>query len=194
MKVAIYARVSTKAKGQDVENQLMVLREYCEKMDYEIHREYIDKESGSSSTRQSFLEMFADASKRKFDMVLFWSLDRFSREGVRKTIHYLQQLDDNKVLYKSYTEQYIDSSGIFRDVIISLLSVLAQQELVRLSDRVKAGLAKSRANGHIGGRPRISQIQIDRIQILNSLGLSLRKIGMELNIHHGTVAQYVNGI
>ncbi len=51
--------------------------------------------------------------KRKFDMVLFYTLDRFSREGTRKTIFYLQTLEDYGVDYKSYTEQHIDSSGVF---------------------------------------------------------------------------------
>ena len=193
MKVAIYARVSTKAKGQDVENQLIVLREYSLKMGYTIFQVYTDQESGGTSNRPSFNQLFADAAKRRFDLLLFWSLDRFSREGTRKTIFLLQQLDDYGILYKSYSEQYLDSSGIFKDVIISILATLAKQEQIRLSERVKAGLEKAKSQGRSGGRPRISQIQIDRIQILSHQGLSLRKIGKEMNIHHATVAQYVNG-
>ena len=192
MKVAIYARVSTKTKGQDAENQLMVLREYSLKMGYDIYQIYTDQESGSSSNRPAFNQLFADAAKRKFDLLLFWSLDRFSREGTRKTIFLLQQLDDYGILYKSYSEQYLDSSGIFKDVIISILATLAKQEQIRLSERVKAGLNKAKSKGRIGGRPRIPQEVIDRIQELNYQGLSMRKIGKEMNIHHGTVAQYLN--
>jgi DNA invertase Pin-like site-specific DNA recombinase len=192
MKVAIYARVSTKTKGQDVENQLMVLREYSLKMGYDIYQIYTDQESGGSSNRPAFIQLFADAAKRKFDLLLFWSLDRFSREGTRKTIFLLQQLDDYGILYKSYSEQYLDSSGIFKDVIISILATLAKQEQIRLSERVKAGLDKAKSKGRIGGRPRIPQEVIDRIQELNYQGLSMRKIGKEMNIHHGTVAQYLN--
>lgn len=192
MKVAIYARVSTKTKGQDVENQLMILREFCLKMEYNIYNEYVDHESGGSSNRPAFTQMFADAAKRKFDMVLFWSLDRFSREGTRKTIFLLQQLDDNGIQYKSYSEQYIDSSGIFKDVIISLLSTLARQEKTRIGERVLCGLERARKNGRIGGRPRISEEKITTINELKLKGWSLRRIGKEVNIHHGTVAQYVN--
>jgi DNA invertase Pin-like site-specific DNA recombinase len=76
-------------------------------------------------------------------------------------------------------------------VIISLLSTLAAQERVRLSERVVAGLDRARSKGRIGGRPRIPQDTMDRINILKQQGLSLRKIGKELNIHHGTVAQYL---
>jgi DNA invertase Pin-like site-specific DNA recombinase len=192
MKVAIYARVSTKTKGQDVENQLMILREFCVKMDYEVYREYTDQESGGKSDRPAFIQLFSDAAKRKFDLLLFWSLDRFSREGTRKTIFYLQQLDDYGILYKSYSEQYLDSSGIFKDVIISILATLAKQEQIRLSERVRAGLEKAKSKGRVGGRPRIPQEVIDQILVLNQQGLSMRKIGKTVNIHHRTVAQYLN--
>ena len=81
MKVAIYARISTSNKGQDAENQLQVLRESCERANFQIIKEYVDEVSGGTSERPSFKSIFVDASKRKFDLVLFWSLDRFSREG-----------------------------------------------------------------------------------------------------------------
>jgi DNA invertase Pin-like site-specific DNA recombinase len=118
-------------------------------------------------------------------------LDRFSREGTRKTIFYLQQLDDYGILYKSFTEQYLDSTGIFKDVIISILATLAKQEQIRLSERVRAGLEKAKSKGRLGGRPRISQEVIDRITVLKQQGLSLRKIGKMVNVHHRTVGQYL---
>lgn len=57
-------------------------------MGYKIYREYIDSESGSKGKgeRQQFAKMFADASMRKFDPVLFWALDRFTRKGLQKTV------------------------------------------------------------------------------------------------------------
>ena len=140
MKIAIYSRVSK--ESSDNTNQLLILRTYCKQMNYEIYDEYVDVISGGSLNRPEFNRMMQDASKHKFSMLLFYALDRFTSEGTRKTIHYLQMLDDYNVAYKSYTEQYIDSSGIFKDVIISLLSTLALQEKIRISERVKAGLAK----------------------------------------------------
>jgi len=109
-------------------------------MGYEVFQEYTDQESGTKSDRPAFTRLFSDGAKRKFDLLLFWSLDRFSREGTRKTIFYLQQLDDYGILYKSFTEQYLDSTGIFKDVIISILATLAKQEQIRLSERVRAGM------------------------------------------------------
>jgi DNA invertase Pin-like site-specific DNA recombinase len=191
MKVAIYARVSTKTKGQDVENQLIVLREYCLKMGHVIYNVYSDQESGSTSNRPAFNQLFTDASKRKFDLLLFWSLDRFSREGTRKTIFLLQQLDDYGILYKSYSEQYLDSSGIFKDVIISILATLAKQERIRLSERVKLGLDKARIQGRVGGRPRIPQEKVDLILDLKSKGYSNRKVAREIGIHQKTIGTYL---
>jgi len=95
---------------------------------YSIFLEYTDYESGGTSNRTKFMQMFEDARKRQFDLVLFWSLDRFSREGTRATINLLQQLEDCGVQFRSYTEQYLDSSGVFKDVIVSLLATLARQE------------------------------------------------------------------
>ena len=138
MKIGIYARISKDTS--DLNNQLLILRDFCHRMNYEIVKEYTDTISGAATNRKEFNNMLSDASKRKFDMLLFYALDRFSRAGTRDTIHYLQMLDDYGVSYKSFTEQYIDSSGIFKDVIIALLSTLAKQERVRISERVVAGL------------------------------------------------------
>lgn len=135
--------------------------------------------------------MMKDESKRKFDIVLFFALDSLTREGTRKTIQYLQILDDYGVAYKSYSEQYIDSSGISKDVIIALLSTLAKQERVRISERVKAGLEKSRQQGRIGGRPTLDEFKIQKIRKLKSNGMSIMGIAKELKISRGSVYQYL---
>lgn len=192
--VAVYSRCSTKGKGQDTENQAIILREYCQKMNYAIYAEYTDYESGGTSNRTEFKQMFDAARKRKFDLVLFWSLDRFSREGTRATINLLQELEGYGVAFRSYTEMYLDSTGIFRDALISLLACLGAQERLRLSDRVKAGLAKSRQFGRFGGRPRIPQEKINAIVEMRSQGLSLRKIAKEIDVHHRTVSQYLSNL
>jgi DNA invertase Pin-like site-specific DNA recombinase len=83
-RVAIYARVSTDDKGQDPENQLRQLRAWCERMGYAVTGEYVEHESGGKSAdhRKQLAQVFADASRRDFDMLLVWALDRFSREGM----------------------------------------------------------------------------------------------------------------
>src|SRR5713226_7149717 len=186
MKISLYARVSTKDKGQETENQLVQLRDFAAKQGWQIVREYIDHETGSKSDRAEFQAMFADASRRKFDLLLFWSLDRLSREGALETLQHLQRLTSYGVGYKSFTEQYLDSCGIFKDAVIGILAVIAKQERVRLSERTKAGIAIARSKGHQIGRPRL-RTQPTEIARLKAQGLSLRAIGRELGISEGSV-------
>ena len=189
MRIGIYSRISK--DSSDNTNQLIILREYCKKMDYTVYKEYVDIVSGAKENRPQFQEMMKDASKRKFDMVLFFALDRLTREGTRKTIQYLQLLDDYNVSYKSYTEQYIDSSGIFKDVLIALLSTLAQQERVRISERVKAGLERSKRMGRVGGRPNLDGDKIRKINKMKSDGMSIVAISKKLKISRKTIYQYL---
>lgn len=191
MRVALYARVSTKDKGQETENQLVQLREFAAKQGWQITREYIDRETGGTSDRAQFQAMFADASRRKFDLVLFWSLDRLSREGVLETLQHLNRLTACGVGYKSFTEQYLDSCGIFKDAVIGILAVIAKQERVRLSERTKAGLAIARSKGRQIGRPRL-QVKTAEIARLMAQGLSLRAVGRELGISEGSVRRLVS--
>jgi DNA invertase Pin-like site-specific DNA recombinase len=151
MKVALYARVSTRDKGQDVENQLEQLRSFAAKQGWIIYREYTDRETGSTSERAQFQGMFHDASQRKFHVLLFWTLDRLSREGVLDTLQHLNRLTSHGIGYHSYTEQYFDSCGIFREAVIAIIATVAKQERVRLSQRVIAGLDRARSQGRSGG-------------------------------------------
>src|SRR5260370_35262418 len=154
-RAALYARVSTKDKRQDKENQLAQLRQFCETQKWTVVHEYVDKATGKHSDREQFQRRFQDASQRRFDVVLFWSLDRFSREGVRETLNHLERLDNYGVGYRSFTEQYLDSCGLFKDAVLAILAVIAKQERVRLSERTIAGLQRARKAGRIGGRPKV---------------------------------------
>jgi DNA invertase Pin-like site-specific DNA recombinase len=184
MKIAIYARVST--EKQDNENQLVQLREFAAKQSWNVVAEYVDRESGAKSDRAEFQRMFADASKRKFDLVLFWALDRLSREGVLQTLQHLNRLENHGVGFRSFTEQYFDSCGIFREAVISIMATLAKQERVRRSERTKAGLAVARAKGRRLGRPQL-RADLAEITRLKAQGLSLRAIGRQLGIGDGSV-------
>src|SRR5260370_27755626 len=99
--------------------------------------------------------MFKVASQRKFDVLIVWSLDRLSREGVLETLQHLNRLTSYGVNYRSFTEQYFDSCGIFKDAVISILATVAKQGRIRISERVRAGLATAKARGVKLGRPRV---------------------------------------
>jgi DNA invertase Pin-like site-specific DNA recombinase len=194
-KVALYARVSTKDGRQDTENQLVALREYCAKQGWEITAEYVDYESGGTSKRQHFQRMFADASRREFDLVLFWSLDRFSREGVLATLNHLEKLTAAGVNWRSYTEEYLDSCGLFRDAVLSILATIAKQERVRRSERATAAISRLRRKGTVDhlGRPRLT---VDRAKAkrLHAAGHSVRSIAEELEISPATAHRIVRTV
>ena len=186
MRVAIYSRVST--DRQDTANQLVQLRAFAATQDWTLVKEFVDVASGKNGDRQQFKALFAAASRREFDSVLFWSLDRFSREGVFETLQYLQRLTGYGVGYRSFSEQYLDSCGVFRDAVISILAVIAKQERVRLSERTLAGLAIARSRGRIGGRPRVTCDE-QRLLTLHASGKSLAGIALELKLSKSTVAR-----
>ncbi|HKV25623.1 MAG TPA: recombinase family protein [Candidatus Acidoferrum sp.] len=191
MRAALYARVSTRDKGQDTENQLVQLREFAARQGWTVVQEFVDRESGSTADRTEFQVMFHAASQRKFDVLLFWSLDRLSREGVLETLTHLNRLTSYGVNYRSFTEQYFDSCGIFKDAVISILATIAKQERVRMSERVKAGLDRARARGARLGRPRAA-VDVTRVSRLRAQGCSVRQIARELGYSRGLVHKYLS--
>jgi DNA invertase Pin-like site-specific DNA recombinase len=193
LRVALYARVSTKDKGQDHANQLLELREFVERKageDWVLSHEYVDKMSAKTADRPAFRKMFDAASRREFDLVLFWSLDRFSREGVLETLQHLQKLDSYGVEWFSFKEEYLRSIGIFKDAVTAILSAIAKQERVRLSERVHAGLNRARAQGKTLGRPRAA-VRPERVLALREKGLSLRAIAAETGVSFMTIQRIV---
>jgi DNA invertase Pin-like site-specific DNA recombinase len=189
-RVALYARVSTKDKRQDTANQLDQLRQFAATQGWTLVHEYVDRATGKHSDREQFQQMFLDASQRKFDVVLFWSLDRFSREGVRETLNHLQRLNSYGINWRSFTEQYLDSCGIFKDAVLGILATIAKQERVRLSERTVAGLERARKQGRIGGRPRVvcDRVKVER---LHKAGKSLHQIAAAVGVSKSSIHRIV---
>jgi putative DNA-invertase from lambdoid prophage Rac len=192
-KVLIYARVST--ADQQVENQIRQLKDYAAAQRWQVVDVVVDVCSGGkeASGRIGLSRVLTLAHQRRFDILLFWSLDRFSREGSRQTIAYLTQLEKFGVDWHSFTEPYISSLGVFADAIISILSALAKQERVRISERTKAGLARARADGKKLGRPKTSGPKIAEAQKLRKSGLTFREIGERLGVTPVRAFQLCNG-
>src|SRR5215831_14452355 len=178
MRVAIYTRVSGQSNRQDTENQALQLREFCQRQGWE-YVEYTDRMSGTKADRTAFQKVFEDARLKKFDLVLFWALDRFSREGVTETLNYLKVLDGYGVAWKSFTESYLDSTGMFKEAVIAILAAVAKQEHARLSERVVAGLRRAKREGKQLGRKRII-IDREKVRLMHAAGLTVREIAAKL--------------
>ncbi|MFD1469275.1 recombinase family protein [Hymenobacter caeli] len=190
MRVAIYARVSTKSKGQDTENQLHQLRAFAEQHGT-LYKVFTDEESGGKADRTEFKALLLEAYQKKFDLVVFWRLDRFSREGALATLKYLKELASHGVAYKSFTEPYLDSLGPFGDVIVSMLATIAAQDLIKIRENTKAALDKKKAAGIKLGGPTKSPALIDQVRRLKAGGASNQAISRALKVSPSTVAKYL---
>jgi len=187
-RVALYARVSTKDKGQDTQNQLAQLRAFCAASGWPIVAEFIDRVSGKHSDREQFKAMFVSASRREFDYLVTWALDRLSREGVAKTFEHIKVLRSYGVQYVSYSEPHFRTTGPAGELMIAVAAWIAEQEHKRISERTKAGLEKARRQGRIGGR-RPLVVDRDKIAELDESGLTMREIAEEMGISAAAVCR-----
>ena len=193
MRIAIYARVSTDEKGQDPENQLRQLRQWCADAGHTIAHEYIDHESGRKGTkgRRQFARLFEDAHKRKIDCVLFRALDRFTREGMIPTIAYLQRLADHGVSFHSYTEAHLSTDNeLVGNILLAVMSSLAKVESQKIGERTRAGMARAKAQGKRIGRPALDPTLQRKIAKQLGAGLSAYAVAKQLGIDAHTVAKY----
>lgn len=153
-RAVLYLRVSKNDESQNPENQREPLKNLASSLGFFIVDEFVDYSSGGNSNRPRFRAMLEQARARKFDTILVWSLDRFSREGISNTLHYLEELDKNGVSLKSHQEAWLDTSdqGVGK-LLLAMISWLAKQERERISERTKAGLVRAKKNGKSLGRP-----------------------------------------
>jgi len=185
--VAIYVRVST--NKQEVQNQVLQLKAYAKRSSFKIYREYVDIISGKEDSRPSWDSLFIDAHKKLFDIILFWDLSRFSRSGTLFTLQKLQELENLGIDFISYQEPYLNTTGMFKDVVISILATVAKIERLQISERTKAGLQRARTNGVQLGRPAIHKETIEEVKRLLGRGWSINRIHARLHVSVGKISE-----
>jgi DNA invertase Pin-like site-specific DNA recombinase len=157
MRAALYARVST--TDQTCENQLIELRRYVQARGWTAAAEYIDHGiSGSKDRRPALDRLMADAKRRKVDVVVCWKLDRFGR-SLAHLVNAIQTLTDVGVGFTSIGEG-IDTQSATGRLMLGILASFAEFERARIQERVRAGLARARAQGKRLGRPRTRPAKI----------------------------------
>lgn len=191
LRYAIYARVSTSDKGQEVEQQLPDLREFVARLRGQVVMEFLDEESGGTDKRAGFQAMLKAAHQRRFDVLVFWSLDRFSREGVLPTLQHLEKLRLHNIGFCSYTEPALNTTGPMGDAIIALMAALANQRLVNIRESTKRALAQKKAKGVRLGRPTVSEKIIEQARELRAAGKSFRAISSTLQVPASTIHAYL---
>jgi DNA invertase Pin-like site-specific DNA recombinase len=153
MRVALYARVSTRDKEQNPETQLYALRQYAERREWEVVKIYIDQASaGDLGRRSEWRQLLADVKKRDFDAVLVLKLDRAFR-SVLDTANTMDNFQHHKVGFVSITQEFDTTSSTGR-LMLNLLAAFAEFERDMISERVKEGMNRAKAEGKHVGRPR----------------------------------------
>lgn len=200
MRVAIYARVST--DGQSVNAQLADLREAAERRGWEIVHEYSDKGiSGAKGRdkRPGLDAVLKAATRREFDIVAAWSVDRLGRslQHLVAGLGDLQAAGVGLYLHK----QGLDTSTPSGRAMFGMLSVFAEFERDLIRERVRAGLKVAMAeqaagkerlhkNGRVKkriGRPRVGVGVESEVRKLRALKWGVNRIAKELSIGSGTV-------
>ena len=186
MRVALYARVSRADKDQDLENQLIKLRGYADRMGWEVYGEFSDCISGAAPVKPNLEKMLAEGRARHYGAVLIVRLDRLAR-SVKQLLTILEDLDRYGVALIC-TDQQIDTKSPAGRLLFTVLGAVAELELDLIRERTKDGLARARAQGKRLGRPPKPEMTVEIMQ-LRAQGMSLRKIGEQLGMSHQAVKQ-----
>jgi DNA invertase Pin-like site-specific DNA recombinase len=148
VKAAIYARVST--LDQHPENQLAELRGYVAARGWEVAVEYVDHASGAKDSRPALDRLVKDAKRRTFDVLVTWKLDRLGR-SLKHLITLLDDLQALGIAFVSLNEG-IDATTPAGRLQMHILGAIAEFERGRIVERVRAGLARAKAQGTRLGR------------------------------------------
>ena len=151
-RVALWLRVST--GDQETENQALALRELAERRGMVIVAEYrVQKSAWRGAHQKALGEVYADARRGRFNVLLVWSLDRLSREGPLATLEIVDRLGRSGVQVISREEGWTEGAGELRDLLLAIAGWVARMESNRRSERTKAGLERARSQGKRLGRP-----------------------------------------
>ena len=186
MRVALYARVSRADKDQDPENQLLKLREYASRHEWEIYAEFHDYVSGAAPIKPTLEKMLSEGRARHYDAVLIVRLDRLAR-STKQLLTLLEDLDRYGVALVC-TDQQIDTKSPAGKLLFTVLGAVAELELDLIRERTKDGLARAKAQGKRLGRPPKPEMT-EEILRHRAQGLSLRQIGAQLGMSHQAVKQ-----
>jgi putative DNA-invertase from lambdoid prophage Rac len=180
---AIYLRVST--DRQHTDNQRPEVEQLARARGFETLDVFEEKVSATAKNRQEWQRLRAAAHAGKLDVVVVFAIDRIGRTMVGN-IQEILELDRIGVRVISVTEPWMDTSGPVRTLLIAIFSWVAEQEHLRIRERVKAGLERARREGKRIGRPR-AFVPVARAVRLRRQGLSYREIARRLRVGYGTL-------
>jgi putative DNA-invertase from lambdoid prophage Rac len=152
-KAAIWARVSTDHQHED--NQLPDLERFCDHHGYEITRRYLmsDVSAWNGAHKEMLAALLAAAWRGELSVVVVWAADRICREGIEELLKLIRELRERHCALVSVQEPWLNGNDATTELLAAIAAWVAQQESARRSERIKAGLARRRAEGkQVGGR------------------------------------------
>src|SRR5690554_333990 len=198
MDVVIFSRVST--EGQDLQRQINELRAYCKKLNYNVAEIFTEKITGvlKNSERKVLTEMISFCEQNNIKKVLCWEMSRLGRSTV-EVLQTVEHLTENRIsLYiYNFNIETLNSDGEknpISNLLIQILSSIAEMERVQIRQRIKSGYDNFRNNGGVVGRKKgykkskeeLLNDHSDVVRYLNK-GRSVREIMKLTNKSNGTV-------
>lgn len=173
-RVALYLRVST--TDQTCANQRMILQDTAQRQGWQVVQVYEDAGiSGAKGRdhRPAYDQLLKGVVRGEFDMVASYSVDRLGR-SLLDLLGFMQELRAKGCdLYLH--SQGLDTSTPAGRAMFSLLGTFAEFERELIRERVRAGMARAKANGAVFGRPAVKPEVLDRVRGLRAAGVGIRK-------------------
>ena len=191
-RVALYLRVSTDDQSTALQRRELI--QACKHRDWTVTEVYEDSGASGSKGREgrpAFDRLCQDATRRRFDVIAAWSVDRLGR-SLQDLVGFLGEVHGAGVnLYLH--QQAVDTTTPAGRALFQMLGVFAEFERAMIRDRVKAGLAAARAKGVRLGAPRKGSKVLASIEQARADGLSVRAIAAKLGVGAGTVHRVIRG-
>jgi putative DNA-invertase from lambdoid prophage Rac len=189
-RAALYMRVST--DEQTTANQRPELEHIAAARGFTVDRVY-EEQVSATKHRPMWAALMEGARARRFDALFIWSLDRVGRD-MRGNLSAVLELDRLGVQVISVREPWLDTGSPVRDLLVAIFSWVAQQELERLRERTRAGLARARAQGVPLGRPRADRLKLAAAgRLVEEYGYTVRRAAQEAGVGRTTLQRYMGG-
>ena len=185
--VAIYLRVST--SSQSTENQLLDLQKVATQNDWDVVGVYTDEGvSGrhGRDKRPQFDALMKDAYQKKFQVIMSWDVSRLGR-SLKHLVEFMEDIQA-KGIDLFLLQNGIDTTTPSGRAMFGMLSVFSSFEREMISERVKSGLERAKAEGKILGRPtNMNDGLRASIKLLREQGLGIKRIATTIGCGVGTV-------
>ena len=186
MIVAIYSRVST--HDQDEQLQVPRLRDFCNRLGYEIYKEYSDVASGKNANRPGWKALQSDARRGEFEAIIVVKLDRIMR-SLAQLLDVLQDFEKRRISIITLDQGTIDMSSANSRLQISIIAMVAQWEREIISERTKEALRAKKARGEVLGRPS-ADFNLRMAALMRIDGRSWEYIAAALQVNPSTLKNH----